>query len=871
MNAQRASTDLLAAAAGHTLLAPNTELAAALFDALERAHREAGHDIWPTPRVLDFGSWTREQYVSRQLRDATSPRVLSDVEERELWRSVIDDTPLGAQLLDPAGAARAARRARRTMSEYAIPLRALAAHDSDEVQSFLAWNQAFEEKCRLLGCIGSDALLGRMVPGAQSIRWIDSSLWRPVARQWLARHGRMLAAQDLTGQSTAVYQADSPQDELAAMAEWARENLQAHENFRAWICVPDLSRRRTEVVDAFDAALAPERFELRQDTPAARYAVAGGTPLADYAPVRAALEVLAACSGSLSFAKFSALLRAPELQASRADASAAAHLDLTLRRRATSEADLRTWLHLAERLSRGKDSGRVGAVQRLSASLHALDAARGRHPLSGWVTVWMAALEGGPWSLRARWSSVEYQAAERFRELLATLAMGDAVLGVQSRESAQRILRRAAHDTAFQVQTGVPAIWVSAQLADPWLNYAGIWVSGCSDAQWPVPIAPLALLPIAVQRDYGVISASAQAQLALASDLQGRWQKRAAATVFSYAHDADGTSNAPSPLLPRAPWRAPTVLPQPHWCAQFASAPELETILDEQAPRCSAGERTRGVSTLRAQSRCAFRGFAHTRLDAQPLEQPVPGFNDRERGDLAHHALEYVWSVLRDSRSLQAHSLEALQPLLEEAANRALAKVCAIHDPGVRWRARERVRLPRLLGKWLETERGRMPFRVAEIEHGSAGARFAGLDFNVRIDRMDELEDGSRVLIDYKTGAAFTDWHGERPDNPQLPVYAVLHPFALAAVAYARVNAADPGFVAETERCEIFGRRRGRSSLENSASLADLVGVWARRIERIAGEFAAGEAAVAPTPKACRSCHLHALCRIPAALEPDEA
>jgi hypothetical protein len=34
---------------GHTLLAPNTELAAALFDAVERIHQETGRDVWPTP------------------------------------------------------------------------------------------------------------------------------------------------------------------------------------------------------------------------------------------------------------------------------------------------------------------------------------------------------------------------------------------------------------------------------------------------------------------------------------------------------------------------------------------------------------------------------------------------------------------------------------------------------------------------------------------------------------------------------------------------------------------------------------------------------------------------------------------------------
>jgi hypothetical protein len=54
------------------------------------------------------------------------------------------------------------------------------------------------------------------------------------------------------------------------------------------------------------------------------------------------------------------------------------------------------------------------------------------------------------------------------------------------------------------------------------------------------------------------------------------------------------------------------------------------------------------------------------------------------------------------------------------------------------------------------------------------------------------------------------------------------------------------------------------------ANFADLVNVWSGRIERIAAEFAAGRAEVAPTLKACKSCELHGLCRVPAALEQGE-
>ena len=859
--------------AGQTVLAPNTELAAALFAAVERAHLAAGRDVWPTPRVRDFGSWLREQYAARQLRDAAALRLLGEADERELWRSVIDSSDITGEAIESAGAARAARRARRALYEYGIPLRAVAEHGAagEESQAFLDWNRRFDERCRELNCTSADELLGRTAPPAEPILWIESPIWRPMARHWLQRHGRMLDPPISISRSTFVLKAASPAAELAAIADWALSNLRDSEQFRAWVCVPDLQRRRAEVVDAFDAALAPARYALSGRTATAPYAVAGGTPLSEFAPVRAALDTLDASVGLVSFERFSALLRAPELQASAAEAGAAALLDVQLRKRGPSEADLPQWLKLAERIAVTRNIGALAALAKLHGVLRTLEEVRGIQPLSRWAAIWIRSFDLGPWALRQRWSSTEYQAAERFREVLAALATADSFFGTHSRSSAQGILRRAAQDTAFQVQTGVPPIWVSGQLIDPWLNYDGLWVSGCNDERWPPPVEPIPLLPVRLQREFGVIPAAAESQLQFALELQSRWAARAAQCVFSYADPGDGRVGSPSPLLPTAaappPSASSDALPRPHWHALLHSAPPLERLTDELAPPFAANERTHGVATLKAQSRCAFRGFAESRLDTDRLELPVPGFNERERGELIHHALEHVWSVMQNSTALLSIARDDEDRLLADSVSRALTQVSQVRDPGLRWRNRERDRMYSVLRKWLDVERQRQPFEVERLEQGVHVARHAGLEFSVRIDRVDRLSDGARVLIDYKTGLAHADWRAERPDNPQLPIYALLQPQGLVAVAYGRVNAGECGFVAETERPGIFRPRGQKSALEGRPDLAALIQVWSQRIESLAADFAAGRAAVAPTLRACKTCHLQGLCRVPAALE----
>jgi ATP-dependent helicase/nuclease subunit B len=888
-----------AADAGITVLVPNTELAAALTDAIERSHRASGREIWPTPRILDFGGWLKDRHLRRQLVDSALPRCLGDAEERELWREVVLDSDPGTRFLEPSGAARAARRARRAIHEYGIPMGAIAADGGEETTAFVHWSTRFAQRCRDLECIGADDLLATATGGAAGaagdggaaeVAWIESPLWRPVARGWLERHAGaalrpLRAARGPKDRIPPFLRADAPTEELASIAGWARDRLAMHEGFRAWICVPDLAQRRAELVDAFDAALAPHRFALIETDAGAPYAVAGGTPLAEYAPVRSALELLSASGGRISFARFSALLRAPELSESAFEAGAAACLDIALRSRAPAEAFPGEWLTMAERVGRVEELRPVAALARITGALRTLSELKGSHPMSRWLSVWSAAFEIGPWRFRHRWSSGEYQSAERFRELMATLALGDSSFGSQTRTSAEGILRRAARDTQFQVQTGIPAVWVSGQWMDPWLAYDGLWVASCDETHWPPPVDPIPLLPVRLQRQHGVIAASMESQLRFAEDLQRRWLDRSSRCVFSCSDAEDGRRGAPSPLLAsrvamaagestggESTGGAAPARSHPHWRAQLARAPILERLDDEWAPAFGDGERTRGVSTLKAQSRCAFRGLAETRLRAEPLELPVPGFNDRERGELVHDSLHQIWSELGGSAGLAGLLTrpQALSRLITESTGRAIAGLCARRDPGGRWREREQQRLRTLMERWLELEGQRDSFEVERLEAGSEIARHAGLEFSVRIDRIDRLPDGSRVLIDYKTGAAARDWQGERPDNPQLPLYALLHERSLVAVAYGKVNAAECTFIAEAERGGVFPGKRA-SRMEGMGSLAELMRRWSERIDRLAREFREGRAAVDPLPTACRTCHLHGLCRVPSTLDLSDA
>jgi len=858
-------------AAGRTLLAPTAELAAALFDAVERSNRTAGLTVWPTPRIRDFTSWLREHRLRRQATDPGALGVLSEVEERELWRRVVLDGDGAGGLLEPGGAADAARHARRLMADHGIPLAALEAYGGEEANALLAWSREFERRCADLGVAGPAALLDALREPPETIAWVESPGWNPVARRWLAAHGGepLQAPAASAPQNRAVVEpllhADTAAEEFAAIAAWARARLAQNPGFRAWISVADLGERRAELLDAFDAELAPQRFTQAHEGGVAAYAVAGGTPLAAFAPVRIALETLRVTSGVVPFERFSAVLRAADYHSSPQDASSAARLDGALRERAPHALDFGAWLGLAERIASEFGVAPPSAIARLRDMAGRLAQVRGPAALSRWAATWIDAFERGPWALRQRWSSAEFQAAERLRELLGTLASADRVLGSQSRANAERLLATAARDTAFQPQTGIAPIWISGARTDPWLTYDGLWLSGMTETRWPPPAEPVPLLPVALQRRFDVRPASAALQLAHARDLQSRWVLRAPELRASYANSQTAGRTAASPLLRTSlvEVAVPADVTVPHWRHALREGPALEELDDERAPPFADPERTHGVATLKAQSRCAFRGFAETRLSSDSLSLPTPGFSPSERGNLVHQALEHIWSALGSSAELAAIDPARQAELIAQSVAGALERVCARRDPGGRWRERERVRLAALLPRWLDVERQRAPFVIERLEPGRQLAYHAGLEFACRVDRIDRLEDGARVLIDYKTGAAATDWRGDRPDNPQLPVYALLYRERLVAVAYGRVNATHLDFTAESERAGVFRAGARVTALEGAPSFGALLDVWAARIERLAADFADGVAAVAPTLEACTHCHLQGVCRVP--------
>jgi hypothetical protein len=142
------------------------------------------------------------------------------------------------------------------------------------------------------------------------------------------------------------------------------------------------------------------------------------------------------------------------------------------------------------------------------------------------------------------------------------------------------------------------------------------------------------------------------------------------------------------------------------------------------------------------------------------------------------------------------------------------------------------------------------------------------LALNVRLDRVDETAAGERIVIDYKTSTAgLTSILRPRPEEPQLPLYATAAEPGAAAAAFAQIRPGDMKFVGLAREEGLLPRvsTPERSKARDvQADWPAQVAFWRGEVERLAAEFAAGRADVAPRngPATCRLCDVQPFCRI---------
>jgi probable DNA repair protein len=866
-----------ALAQGALVLTVNKRLARALRSRFDAWMSAAGCEVWGTPRIQGLDTWLLR--CAGELDEDAG--LLSESASLYLWERVIEAEVAGSELalLQVPASARRAQEAHRLLVEYGVDLSGYPL--SDDHRAFLRWRAAYLDACRR-GDWSDSVLLPERICAALA----DGRL-TPPAQVFVAGFDdppphltRLCAALEEAGCRVTEWSGLLPasgaclrtaaldaEDEVRMAARWVRRLLEEGAP-RIGVVVADLQQRRRLVERVFREELAPDSLIDLEGTEE-RFNLSLGSPLAEEGLVTAALDLLG-LSGRISLDRLSFLLRSPYLGGAPREGAARARCDRKLR------------AGRRESFSLTHPPAEIAAsLPEFSAILAAL-AARGgnrRRPLGEWMAAFGELLAAVGWPGERPLGSLEFQALKVWKErLLPAVIELEPVSGPLEHDTALDLLRRLARETTFQPETPDGPVQVLGLLESAGLEFDHLWVMGLTDEIFPAPARPNPFLPVPLQVACAMPHAGAERELTFACALRDRLSASAPKVVFSHPLKEGDVELRPSSLIldfaAGLPLLAGSAAPL---AVTEGLSPPLETLCDETGPPLAAARAVGGTAILKDQALCPFRAFARHRLAARGLEHPEPGLDAATRGSLLHRVLENFWRETGDQAALIALSEEGLDERIagtvarvlgERFGEEAQAPLCRI----------EGTRLWALAREWLEAEKGRTPFTVHGLEEQRAVV-CGPLTVDTRIDRIDLLADGGRLIVDYKTGRVdLNDLLGERLLEPQLPVYAGEESAeTLAGVAIAQVRRGDclfKGVAAADDLLPKISAFAGSKAAEKAGlnDWPELLQRWRNQLTELGGEFARGWAAVAPVApdKACKFCDLAPLCRIDETLVADE-
>ena len=862
---------LVAVGRGATLVTVNKRLARSFRHAYQQQRRSEGREAWNTPDILPWSAWVDriwELHLYDSRDGSEIPTRLTPVQEQLVWEQVIDSES-NPGLLSLGATAQSAREAWGLLYEWELSRSEVEAYAGDDCLAFLGWASRFERLCDERGWIDGTRSATCLIPRLtlrilpQTALLAGFSELSPHQASFLEA-GRQAGCEFLQVSDPEIHpsrvvrvQAHDPEAEIELAARWARRFLEQDGSAQVGVIIPDLQSCRPQVERIFHEILQPAADDWERIGPRRTFNISAGKRLSDYPVIRAALMVLQLEDGPNELSLIGRLLRSRFIAGGEGELGARARIDVQLRRLGGVSVPMEAVLDHC-RTSHQDCPQLDQALKRWKEVRTKLPS---RQRPSRWAGSFSRLLRTIGWPGDAPLSSNEHQAIKAWRELLSDFARLDAVGAEMSYPDAFFRLKRLTSEKDFQPRTQPAPIEILGILESTGAKWDGLWIAGANDESWPPPARPNPFLPIALQRRRDMPHASAQRELAFARRETQRLLAAAGEIVISHAGLRQDRELSPSSLFTQIPATEQSALEvdsQPTYAAVLRESSCLESTDDVSGPPLESGDvQPGGTSLFRFQALCPFRAFAQIRLAANSLEQPAPGLGPKERGVLVHETLELVWRRLGTHSQLLSQSNESLSELVEECAADAIKGLEKRRSVEIEesFGTLEARRLTGLICAWLEVEKERPPFAVVSPE-GRREIELGGVRTRVRIDRVDRLEDGREVIIDYKTGQpSIKSWEGPRPSEPQVPLYAVSHRGDLGAALFAQIKAGKSAFIGWSSEPAAVPQAK-------TADLKAMTEGWRETLEVLGEDFTRGRAEVDPQSKACSTCSLHSLCRV---------
>lgn len=877
--------DLLASPAEHLVLCGSARIARRLQQRLGQHAAARGLQVWPSARILTPTGWLDQRWAERQRRSLlggpATPVALTHTQAEALWEQAVAPEAAEQALLRPTDLARLAQRTSTLARLWQIDPES---GSNPDLAVWRRWTQRYREQLQALDAVDpldrlDEALASRQNVAADAgpqltlVNCADQPpLWQALFRSFdhPDRPLRQLQTPSAPERAHPAQRYARFEDECQAALCWAADQAQQSPTQRIGIVVPDLDARRALVERCADAWLNPEVLAPGGADRSRCYNLSGGWPLARHALVHAALSLLRWGTAPLPLSELGGLLRS-HYWLGMGERLAGPRLDLRLRERN---------LDTVSRRQAAAHAGHVGESSQLAQRISALaETELGAHcDCAEWAERFRRWLHDAGWPGSRALSSRDFQARQRWNELLEQFASLSPYLPSLPAAEAVRRLAQLAEAELFQPQSEASRIEILDWSEAAGLDFDAVWLLGLDDAHCPPSETLNPILPFALQREAGVPAANPARRAAQARRQLAQWCGSPVVEASASALDGDAELRPAAISQGLLAWpSAISEAPLDPLLDALGTPQPLHTLDDHKAPAYDTRiEAPGGARLFGHQAACPFRAFARFRLLAEALPESEFGLPPWVRGQILHRALDGLWRGLGSQQALLALSDADCRSRLESLVGEAVAH-CRRQAPAVAdavWSA-EALRCVERIEALLVLERQRPDFTVRALENRLQIA-VGPLQLTLVPDRVDEIN-GRPAIIDYKSGKNLQPpWGDPRPADPQLLVYAQAIPDAEALV-FAQLATGQVGF---NGIARIDGLIDGVRSPEAVRRLKDagttdwqqLQNDWRALLQELAQEFAAGVAAVLPSRGAqtCQHCDLQSLCRIGDAGATDE-
>ncbi len=863
---------------GALVLTANRRLYRYLQDRYDQYMIASGRGAWEPPKLLSYEAWLQKCLGNL----GEEWRLLNPLQVQYVWEQLIETSSAEAhgelELLQIPKTAEKAIQAYRLLTEYELDLEPELLTEDQLV--FRRWHSQFSKYLTEHLWFDKSALPARVrtalaegtLPLPAEVKLVGFDQLPPglmKLQQLLLERGCDCREVPLGADQQASivrYEANDRTAEVETAACWVRNLLDRGET-GIGVVVPDLTRRRKQLERIFKAQIDPAGA-VRLNDEEAVFSLSLGGPLSEQGVIHAALSILQV-GPVLSFDQVSFLLRTAYLGSSQSEADQRALFEVRLRSYNQKRFKLTSLVSMAASFGL-RSFGDI--LDKLSTA-----AIIGDRLLPGaWCELFANHLQELGWPGERTLTSREYQALKSWQQnVLEIIPQLDTVGQALSKSKMVSVLSRMTHDTEFQVEAPTGPVQVVGLLESTGLQFNHLWVMGLEERIFPAAPQPNPFIPYQLQILHAMPHADAAKELAYAEQVMERLLGAAGEVILSCPKYDGDTELQPSPLLPpNLPTAELSASDYHDLLHRMIEGDDcLETITDNKGPQLHATLVEGGTGLLKDQAHCPFRAFVHHRLHGRGLDMATPGISAMERGDLVHLALENIWQHLQEQAQLIALDDMERSALVHEQVNHALDTFYQERPrPSGLMMTLERERITALVDEWLSgVEAQRSPFRVVATEAAHT-EQLGPLQIRLKVDRIDELDDGYRIVIDYKTGSQLRadDLVSDPLIEPQLPIYAVAQGQEMAdGIVFAQIR---------KNSCRLLGIVREKGLLGKVGDItankrcqeagindwSQLLVFWQKQIRQLADDFVAGEATVRPFDPvvSCQYCDLTGLCRI---------